>query len=181
MNFVRIDKYIHQYDFPTSKFLIPWKDRIEKHFFENVHPETGVYNVPNAFDEIEEYIQPRLRSLVEHYYSLDSPYGTPRLAYYGQTDRWNMQEFHNHVTEGESLVATLYLHDLKESEGGHLEFTNPPYQNIRVHPPIDKVLVFPSWLYHRPTAQTSEKLRICINWAHYSGKKPVHKITGDRW
>ena len=57
MNFVRIDKYIHQYDFPTSKFLIPWKDRIEKHFFENVHPETGVYNVPNAFDEIEEFIQ----------------------------------------------------------------------------------------------------------------------------
>ena len=52
---------------------------------------------------------------------------------------------------------------------------------ITLSPEPDYIYFFPSWVLHRPLPQNTDKDRICINWGIESSKRPIHKITGDRW
>jgi hypothetical protein len=88
--------------------------------------------------------------------------------------------FHNHYEFG-SITATLYLDPPKEEEGGGLELFFHEHEKVIVNPRKDYIYFVPSWVLHRPLPQTTNKIRHCLNWGYECSKRPIHKLTRDRW
>jgi hypothetical protein len=83
----------------------------------------------------------------------------------------------SHDSRGPSMVRGR----VKECEGGGIEFFFHQNHLITILPEPNHIYFFPSWVLHRPLPQNTDKDRICINWGVESSKRPIHKLTGDRW
>jgi hypothetical protein len=80
-----------------------------------------------------------------------------------------------------TIASTTYINPLEKDEGGGIEFFFHQNHLITILPEPNHIYFFPSWVLHRPLPQNTDKDRICINWGVESSKRPIHKLTGDRW
>lgn len=188
MKFIRHSPFFHEYDFPVSKVLEKYKDELIE-VYETSSLENS-YNVPLKCKELYNYLEPNFYKLIQYWYNVPPPIVPYDMMLYIQTNKTFSKEsppelaWHTHVNQGVKktcLNATLYLHNLKENEGGEFEMVLPPDKPITIRTKKDKIYFFPNWLLHRPLPQTSSEPRICFNWGYITDKKFIHRASGDAW
>ena len=118
--------------------------------------------------------------IIEEYYVIDKKFDNIACGGYYQTDKEYTSQFHNHIMNS-TITGTAYINPTKPGEGGELEMIFPNYQKIKYQPQEDIISLFPSWMLHRPLPQTRKEPRICLNYCFNSVKRPIHKMTGDKW
>tara|TARA_R110000803_G_scaffold181432_1_gene243821 strand:- start:41 stop:547 length:507 start_codon:yes stop_codon:yes gene_type:complete len=121
-----------------------------------------------------------LYKIVENNYLIDTPWTHSNPMIYWQNKETYQSLYHNHYKTS-TITCTTYINPLEKNEGGGIEFLFHQKQIITITPEPNYIYFFPSWALHRPLPQNIDKNRICINWGIESSKRPIHKLTGDRW
>tara|TARA_Y100000593_G_scaffold93968_1_gene190869 strand:+ start:1782 stop:2480 length:699 start_codon:yes stop_codon:yes gene_type:complete len=86
---------------------------------------------------------------------------------YVQNNAYNHQQWHNHLPS--SLASVFYMNIPKDGDGGEFVFFDGIMgQKTFIKPEENKLYIFPGWMLHSPTPQTSEEYRVCVNM-EYSG------------
>lgn len=185
INFNRHTPYFHEHDFPVSKILEKYKDRLIYDYKTTPRPFT-INNIEIKYEGLLEELTPKFNGLIQHFYQVNPPINELSPYLYMQNKNNSINDFHTHIHINAKpffnfMVATFYLHDLKDDEGGGLEIMIPPYDPIYIKTKKDKLYTFPHWLLHRPSPQTSNNLRLCLNWGYKTNQKFTHRISKDIW
>lgn len=186
MAFVRINKYIHEYDFKVNTILNPHLPKIEEYFINNYEKtlKTKVANLPlgDFIPNLNNLLVKEVYKIIYKYYNVTKNYYRyNNVSVYYQTQSKYVNQFHNHKHDNNDIVGTFYIHNLSPNDGGNLEFWLPPDPIQSITPQINKLYLFPGWLLHRPSPHTGEGKRFCFNIGFNNKFNPVHKITGDKW
>lgn len=182
IRFSRLDKYIHTYYIEglndilskQSEFLINEVRGFDEGWDKkslNFHTENKVIN---------QDLVSLLYKIVENNYLIDIPWRHSDPGIYWQNKETYQSLYHNHYTTS-TIASTTYINPLEKDEGGGIEFFFHQNHLITILPEPNHIYFFPSWVLHRPLPQNTDKDRICINWGVESSKRPIHKLTGDRW
>ena len=83
---------------------------------------------------------------------------------YVQNRDYQSCEVHNHITSNpkSSIIGTFYT-DVPSQGGDFKYYLGGPGEFHTIKPEINKIYVFPSWLYHTPTPMNDMKSRICMS------------------
>ena len=128
----------------------------------------------NVFDEIFYFI-------INKFYLVDKNWSNMRFGVYKQDKNHHQHIYHTHITQT-TLTAVTYLNPPNTiKEGGGLDLILPPELPQIINVKKDFIYFFPSWLLHRPVPQTISTPRYSINWGYNCSKRPIHKLTGERW
>lgn len=183
--------YVHEYDFPFHDYLKSYKDSLIKEYYRRKQGDTKNNDFPLFNHPINNLLVPKLNKIVEENYWVDKTQVNSSLNLYVQNKNTTDFFFHNHAGTMSSMVGVFYV-DIPQ-DGGELTFLlNPPPLNFKsstdnrqktftLKPLKDKLYLFPYWIYHSPTPQTSDTHRLCFNWSHGSNIRPTHKATGIIW
>ena len=179
-NFKQAYKYVHEYDFPIKEHFFPYIDDMKKQWEEKYDEDRiegqKTYNIIYENPQLLKLVEKEFTDLIHTNY-VTSPTIVPiELNLYIQNQN-SRSIYHNHL-KGSSLTATLYL--ALPKKGGELSFiVGDKTVDIKVQ--LDKLYVFPSWLFHAPLPQEDDMDRICINLEFFSLQRPVHKTTHEVW
>ena len=182
IEFLHIDQYIHAYRVKgLHDFLLQKKNEFDKLWlnFKN-KPNREVYNEVISDPNINKVLQPLLLKITHEYYMVDSKFRDFSLSLYSQTSDEYNSVYHNHY-DSSTLTCTIYLNPPNQGEGGELSFLFTENDVFEILPEKDTIYFFPSWVMHKPLPQTSKEVRHCLNWGYNCSKRPIHKLTGDRW
>ena len=182
IDFKQLNPYIHVYYIPQlHDYLKTFKEEFKK-IFQN--SPAGKRTNEDPLEDIpmisNEGIYNVFNSILNKFYLIDSDWTTNQsIGIYYQDNNSNINLYHNHFPS--SITATTYIDPPLKNEGGEIQFFIHEINQPIVLPQKDHVYFFPSWLMHRPLPQITPKERICMNWIYTSSKRPIHKLTGDRW
>jgi len=181
----RLHKYLHEYDFPYHDYLVKNLDYIDKIYEEGKTDALGNYsaNVMFSHNKIWSFLNPKLNEIVSKNYYVSPFFVENDMGIYKQTkNQDHVYPSHNHI-HSSTITGVFYINPPQINEGGELILhVNNVYNNpISVNPKPNKLYLFPSWIYHHVTPQTSSTLRYSVNWGYNSVLRPIHKITGDLW
>jgi len=183
IKFIKLHNYIHSYEVEgLDKFLSLY----EKEFDLTYSNFESRRNVGKTFNEyilnpnITIPLNNLLLSIIDRFYIVDEAWENKDFMLYSQTDKDNKPIFHNHYNVF-SIASTMYLNAPNKEEGGGLEFFFNEGDKPIIQPRKDVIFFFPAWSLHRPLAHKGEKIRHCINWGYECSKRPIHKLTGDKW
>jgi len=176
INYNHIKTFVHEYDFPIHDLVYPFIEDIVDQFYKNINLDKG-YNIPYSNPYLENLILPKFINLIKKNYDVDDMINTPLLFIYIQNNinaSSPSDNLHHHIKTS-TLNAVFYVNLPKK--GGGLQFLlGEHYHNLQ--PQINKLYVFPSWLYHRPLPQQDTDYRICFNLEYFCKQRPIHKKTG---
>ena len=182
IEFTRFNVYLHAYKVDgLHNFLSNHRKE-----FINIYEEfnkkefTGIFNEQIYNPQIITPLTNLLYRIVNEFYYVDKNWRDMTPMLYAQTNKDNTSIFHNHYEES-SITSTLYLDPTNPDEGGELEFYLREENNPKVFPVKDYIYFFPSWVLHKPLPQTRSTPRFCINWGYECLKRPIHKLTADKW
>ena len=184
VEFKRFHKYIHVYKVKNLYELLgSYQEELYKEAldFESNNPNKDVENFSPQNREIHINLNKIFNKILRKYYIAGStPDLNPGIGVYFQNNSISKNYYHNHYYN-RSLVATTYLNPPLEGEGGEISFYINENKIINILPQPNLIYFFPGWLLHKPLPQKSTTPRFCFNWGYNGHKKPIHKITGDRW
>lgn len=179
-NFKRTHRYIHEYDFPIKEHFLPYIDDIKKQWEEKFDEDRiegqKTYNVIYENPKLQKLVEDKFLQIIYNYYVTEPSFYPIELNLYIQNQN-SYSYYHNHLKNA-SLTATFYL--ALPEKGGELSFLIGD-QYINLKPQLDKIYVFPGWLYHAPLPQEDNMDRICFNLEYFSLQKPLHKNTHEIW
>lgn len=183
-NFKRVAPFVHQYDLQISELVKPHIPDLIREFnsgpdiFSPTVRTKKAANVKMKNKGLVDMLQTKLEAiLVDNYNIEEFKRVEDNMACYIQNDKDFKSVFHNHI--GLGIVAVFYLS--LPTEGGEIEFINPPRDRVVLKPELDKVYFFPYWLLHRPLPQKTNETRISVNWGVHCDSRPVNKISKDMW
>ncbi len=184
VSFKQINNFIHAYHIPhLHDYLLSFKKKFVEEFYrsrETMDPQR--VEDENNLIYLEKDIYNIFENITRRYYMVDSNWQVDKIiGIYIQTQNSGStkQIYHNHAPS--AIVATTYIDPPLENEGGELQLYLHERQQVKLSPKKDCLYFFPGWMMHRPLSQNTSKERICINWSYDSAKRPIHKLTGDRW
>lgn len=182
INFIKGTDYLHIYYVPgLNDKLKVYKDVLIKEFFERRENKQEVNaNIITSNLDFQNECEKDFYKIVEEYYLVDSNWNFQNFGIYVQTKENFRDVFHHHQRQS-TIIATTYIDPFEEEEGGELELWNVHEDPIKIVPLKDHIYFFPAWLPHRPLPHKVDKTRVCLNWGYNCAKRPIHKITGDRW
>lgn len=175
-----IHHYIHEYSFEYSNILEPYIEEFIKIFNENVLGKNLNFNnlilprIPLIYS-----LENELGNLVKNNYYAGTNSVDSHMNVYVQDNSITTEKYHNHMGTPGNLSLIFYMNIPKE--GGEIEFMLDPYDSFKLKPELDKVYIFPNWLYHKPTKHEDDINRLCFNWVYTGNIRPIHKITGNLW
>lgn len=182
ISFERIEDYIHAYKVKgLHDFLSEFREEFNRLSNENLKKNNkNVFNFHVNNPNFKGPFINLLSSIVDEYYYVDKNWDLMTPMLYFQTDKINNCVYHNHYLTS-SITATTYLDPPSLEEGGSLELYLHQNDVVKVFPKKDYIYFFPSWILHRPLPQTRKEPRFCINWGYQCLKRPIHKLTADKW
>ena len=134
---------------------------------------TGYETTTYKMEIPTENISNMFKSVVNANFIISEPITPIKPNIYIQNKNYNHCQMHNHVFPGppSSISATFYT-DIPD-HGGELQFYMGSGFNelLKVKPEINKIYMFPGWLFHAPTPQKDSKPRICVNVDYCSLEK----------
>ena len=187
IRFERLNRYIHCYHVPgLHDYLSQYKDNMLKVFNEKNEQfleKFGSRNVPISNDSDLGQSRIVLDFIAQQYYYVDKQYRWDEMGVYIQDHTTKVFEYHTHNNDMTVMVGTMYINPPENrDEGGGLQLNFPvDFENLKIGVKKDWIYIFPSYILHRPTAQTTKTPRLCFNWTYQSRKKPIHKLSGDIW
>ena len=185
IGFKRFSEFIHGYYLEgLHDKLLSYKNIIDIKFQEKVE-EMSAKSVANVVIDDEEFYRefyPIFSQIVIKYYLVDNEWVWRNFAVYKQSNEYSVNDLHNHISTS-TITAVTYLNPPKSfsNNGGELEIFIPPNNNKFIEVEKDWIYFFPSWALHRPLPQRVNEPRYSINWGYNCSKRPIHKLTGDRW
>ena len=183
MNIVRDRSYfIHEYNFNYEKMLKLHEDKIIESYNKLNEGKEQFEHLPSYIEDfdLEEMLLNQFVGLVqENYYAGDFAINTGINVYIQDETFITPPSFHNHVNIPGNICGILYLNPPKV--GGEIEFSQEPNTRVFIKPELNKIYLFPSWLYYRHTQQEDTTPRICLNFQYTSNLKPIHKVIASRW
>lgn len=183
IKFERLDDYFHAYYVEgLHDRLVKYKDSLVKEFMDNYKEffKERKVNVTCEIKEFNDEFMPLMYYIVENYYEADEAWKHTTFGTYLQDNKRQINQFHTHWSQT-TLSSVMYIDPLEKDEGGELELWFPPAPAWKFQPEKDYIYFFPSWVLHRPVEQKVDKKRICMNWGYQCNKRPIHKISADRW
>jgi hypothetical protein len=181
----RYNEYLHEYDFPYNDYLLNNLDYIKDTFYTQIEANHQKFRANAEIDfhhPLSQFLITKLINIVTENYYVSPPFVPVPLSTYIQTKEENFPFSHNHHSSGQGITGVFYVNVPNIGEGGEIKFHLNSYENTYIlRPQINKLYLFPSWLYHEPLPQTSPTTRISLNWAYNSGTYPIHKISADKW
>ena len=142
-----------------------------------------LYNFPYENEEFANWIYEKYYNVLNKNFYL--PLGDRWENYiknfpniYVQTNKITANECHNHIHTGCTISTVCYI-DLPKT-GGKLKFFFGK-EEVVMNINIDKLYLFPSWLYHMPMPHDENITRVAINTDFVSEGRPRLKISEDQW
>lgn len=179
--FQEISSFIHSYDFEISEYIKPHLKDIITQYKNNISNSStqGYANIPVFNDEVNETLTNKFLEIAKANYELSPSLDNigKRAGYYIQNSNQGSNDFHNHLDSTLTFVTYLAL----PKEGGEIQFTHPPMGNITLKPELNRLYIFPGWMYHRPLPQKDFEWRISVNWGYICKERPIHKFTRSLW
>jgi len=178
-----IHYYIHEYDFEYSELLQPHIEsfiEIFDQYVKDKYLKTNNLILPNI--PVIQALETNLHNLIiTNYYA--GPHAVDsRINLYIQDNTVNEKRlrFHNHMDSPGNLSLVFYMNIPEEN--GEISFKFFPYEeDFKIKPKLNKVYVFPSWVYHKPNKHEDNINRLCFNWIYPGNIRPIHKILGNLW
>ena len=178
-----INKYFHEYDFPYNDYLQKEKDNLVDFYTKNVNKDTydvGLYQTP-----INAFFNKKINKIIEKYYIVKKSLYPPALNLYIQSNEPYITDdrYHNHIHHPFAICGVFYTN--LPDEGGEFSFYHPPHipqkSPIIIKPKINKLYLFPPWLYHATLQQQTPTPRISLNIGYISNSKAILKDYNIIW
>jgi len=150
-----IDKFIH--------------DRIENN--QTFRGNNTSYDDP----EYTSIISNKFLNLIkDNFDNLGDQINEVELWIYVQNNIHHRTGWHNHATTS-TINAVYYIDPPKD--GGEIQFFYPrgDEKELTVKPEVDKIYIWPYWLYHRVLPQKDSSWRISVNLEYYCKTRPIIK------
>jgi len=174
---VAITDYLYEVDFPYVSKMQHDKEKIIKSFWEKIGDanEKGSHNIQYFDDKLQKNLKKIFYQILHHHFVLSPPLNPFLIHCYVQTKDEYASVWHNHI-HASSLAATFYLEIPKE--GGEIEFCDHRYGgNTILKPKLNKLYIFPSWMFHRPLPHYDEDVvRVCVNLDYDCLERPKPKL-----
>ena len=174
---VAINDYLYEVEFPYVSKMQSHKDVIVKQHYKDIEEANGhgFLNTKYHHKGLLENLKKVFYQILHHHFDLSPPLKEFEINSYIQTKDKFASVWHNHI-HASSLAATFYLEIPKE--GGEIEFCDHRYGgNTILKPKLNKLYIFPSWMYHRPLPHYDEGItRICINLDYSCLERPKPKL-----
>ena len=181
--FVGINHYVHAYHIPgLHNLLSNYRDEFRITYSDNISSNRktlGTANVNLENEKLKKNLDGLLYRTTKKFYVIGKRWEKTPFGIYVQDNEDSINQFHSHFQA--SLVATLYLDPIENESGGELEIVIPPSEPLKIIPRKDYIYFIPGWLLHRPLPQKRKTPRFCLNWVYTSNRRPIHKLTGERW
>ena len=180
MKFIESD-YIIEEDFECEEFLNRNYLNLIKYSQGKMMEgflDMGMINTP-----LNVFFSPKINKVIHDLFIVDNTTSDILFNLYIQQNSLNKGNYHNHIHLKASICGVFYTKIPKE--GGEFSIIHPPtftYEKpLIIKPQINKIYLFPSWLYHRPLPQKDETPRICININYLSLHRPIVKGYNIMW
>ena len=99
---------------------------------------------------------------------------------YIQDREYGHIQMHNHVEPIPSTISATFYTDIPENGGDFKFYMGSGFGELhQFKPEINKLYMFPGWLFHSQTPQEDEKPRICVNLDYCSTMRP--KVKERDW
>lgn len=167
--------YLWEIDFPIQEKLMPYKQKIIDLYFKEINKvkTQGFLNVEFKNEFIRNKIQKIYYNILLDHFYLTEPLKDLKLFIYAQDNKRFESEWHSHY-HCSTIASTFYLQLPKN--GGGIEFADYNLgKNTIIKPQLNKLYVFPSWMYHRPLPQFDDTIRICFNIDYFCLGRPKPK------
>ena len=176
IDYLKIENFIHEYDFPIHDLIIPYKNDIIEQFEIEFGSYNG-YNIEYKNPQLENLIYSKFLNLIKNNYIVDNPINPLKLWVYIQNNIFCKSSLHHHIPTS-TLNAVFYVNIPKI--GGEIKFIYNG-QSLTITPKKDKIYIFPYWLPHKPLQQKDEGNRISFNIEYFCEHRPMHKKTKMVW
>lgn len=174
MNLNVIHPFIHEFDFPITSHFTPYIPDIIQQYVSNVDVVSSG-NIVYENEELRSRVQNLFWDIIRDNFETSSPIAPLSLRCYVQNDTNFIHRVHNHISTA-TISAVFYLQIPKV--GGGIRFYLGD-DSILYLPKPDKIVLFPSWLYHSPTPQKDNSYRICVNLEFPCVTRPILKNKID--
>ena len=179
-----IHPYVHSYKVNgLHDFLSLYEEEFDEIFklHRKGEKDNSAYNVSLEYStKLYIKLSDILYDIIYNFYLVDQNWNSINLSLYSQVKGDDAPVYHNHYNTG-TIASTMYLNPPNKDQGGGLEFMFHGENTTILYPQKDYIYFFPAWALHRPLPQTTNKPRHCLNWGYNCSKRPIHKLTGDRW
>ena len=175
-----LNRWLLEVDFKYSKFLSPYVDDIIEDYKQTKLQEKELsLDIPLNIKPVNDFILPKLESLVKKYFFIDKEYESLGCHVYIQPPSTTKSFLHNHAHHPGNICGVFYLNI--PNEGGEFRIYNPPFIDLHIKPKVDKLYLFPIWLYHAAMPHKDNITRISFNWIYGGMQRPVYKFKGYLW
>ena len=133
------------------------------------------YNTPYDDPEYKSIICNKFINLIkDNFDNLDHQINDVKPWIYAQNNIHYKSKWHNHYSTS-TINAVFYIDPPKD--GGELCISYPPAPGnvVMVKPEVNKIYVFPYWLYHKPMPQKDSDWRISVNLEYHCRTRPIVK------
>ena len=180
MKFIDFE-YLIEADFECEEFLNKNYQNLIN-YYDNGKVE-GFNDLGLVDTPINSFFNPKIEKIIHDTFIVEKHNWGATYNLYVQDNTNTKHNWHNHIHLASSICGVFYTQLPKE--GGEFEVIHPPSfeidQPLRFKPQLNKIYLFPSWLYHRATPQKDKEKRICINIAYPSYFRPIVKNFGYIW
>tara|TARA_R110002012_G_scaffold269511_1_gene453622 strand:- start:162 stop:704 length:543 start_codon:yes stop_codon:yes gene_type:complete len=180
MKFIGFE-YLIEEDFECEEFLNNNYQNLIQYYSKNKIEELNDIELIDT--PINDFFDPKIKKLLHDTFIIDNHNWDMKYNVYVQDNTTTKYNWHNHVHAPESICGVFYTKIPKE--GGELQIMHPPHfkidEPLTFKPQLNKIYLFPSWLYHKPTPQKDKEKRICINIGYASHSRPIVKNFGYIW
>lgn len=174
---VALTDYLYEIDFPYIHKMEHHKQKIIEIYNKDIDElkKEGFLNVKYKDENLKKNLKKVFYSILHEHFELSPSLKPFEIHCYIQTKNDFFSVWHNHI-HASTLAATFYL-DIPKV-GGEIEFGDHRYGgNTIVKPLLNKLYVFPSWMYHRPLPHYDENItRICVNLDYFCLERPKPKL-----
>ena len=181
MQFTNKFQYLIEEDFDSEDFL--------SHHYQNIVNYYSTLEDERFFDvklektPIPQFFTPKIKKIVNDIFVVDDSNIDIDYNLYVQDNSNLKYVYHNHIHLPASICGVFYTNLPKK--GGEFNVIHPPLftrENPLVFKPqLNKIYLFPSWLYHCPSPQEDKEKRVCINITYASHSRPIVKNYGIIW
>ena len=150
-------------------------DRIDRKGQLKGNPDRPVYNTSYDDPEYKSIICNKFINLIkDNFDNLDHQINEVMPWIYVQNNIHYKSEWHNHDRTS-TINAVFYIDPPKD--GGELCISYPPVLGnvVMVKPEVNKIYIFPYWLYHKPMPQKDSHWRISVNLEYHCSPRPIIK------
>jgi len=174
--------YVLEEDFMVDDLLQEHKEAMLSTFYDAKIFKSNdfAYNKEYLDKEFTKTISDMFIGVVRKNFHITEPTLPIRPFVYIQDREYGHIQMHNHVEPIPSTISATFYTDIPENGGDFKFYMGSGFGELhQFKPEINKLYMFPGWLFHSPTPQEDEKPRICVNLDYCSTMRP--KVKERDW